>query len=170
MFFELIRVQVFTKAELQVSNEYFDYFNKNNSKQIESIGLKHINLKEASAKIRLKLDKQQESLIINNKSTESNDYLTDAVFVHLHNHTQFSVLQSTISVPALVKAAVQEKMPAVAMTDHANLMGAFHFVRDILNHNKAINAVNSALIAKGEEPTGLPLKPIVGCEFLFVMI
>ncbi len=164
-FFELIRVQVFTKAELQVSNEYFDYFNKNNLKQIESIGLKHINLKEASAKIRLELDKQQESLIINNKSTESNDYLTDAVFVHLHNHTQFSVLQSTISVPALVKAAVQEKMPAVAMTDHANLMGAFHFVRDILNHNKAINAVNSALIAKGEEPTGLPLKPIVGCEF-----
>jgi DNA polymerase-3 subunit alpha len=31
-------------------------------------------------------------------------------------------------------------MPAVAMTDHANLMGAFHFVRDILNHNKAAEA------------------------------
>jgi DNA polymerase-3 subunit alpha len=53
--------------------------------------------------------------------------------------TQFSVLQSTISIPQLVKAASKEKMP-VAMTDHANLMGAFHFVRDILNHNKAAEA------------------------------
>jgi DNA polymerase-3 subunit alpha len=44
-------------------------------------------------------------------------------------------------------------MPAVAMTDHANLMGAFHFVRDILNHNKAAEAKNAALIENGEEPT-----------------
>lgn len=47
-------------------------------------------------------------------------------YVHLHNHTQFSVLQSTISVPDLVKAAAKHKMPAVAMTDHGNMMGAFH--------------------------------------------
>ena len=33
-------------------------------------------------------------------------------FSHLHNHTQFSVLQSTISIPALVKAAAHQKMPA----------------------------------------------------------
>jgi DNA polymerase-3 subunit alpha len=56
-------------------------------------------------------------------------------------------------------------MPAVAMTDHANLMGAFHFVRDILNHNKAAEAKNAALIENGEEPTEVPMKPIVGCEF-----
>jgi DNA polymerase-3 subunit alpha len=54
-------------------------------------------------------------------------------------------------------------MPA-AMTDHANLMGAFHFVRDILNH-KAAEAKNAALIENGEEPTEVPMKPIVGCEF-----
>jgi len=85
--------------------------------------------------------------------------------VHLHNHTQFSVLQSTISVAALVKAASQQKMPAVAMTDHANLMGAFHFVRDILFHNKAAEAKNKEAIEKGEEPTEVSMKPIVGCEF-----
>jgi DNA polymerase-3 subunit alpha len=55
-------------------------------------------------------------------------------------------------------------MPAVAMTDHANLMGAFHFVRDILNHNKAAEAKNAALIENGEEPRRF-MKPIVGCEF-----
>jgi DNA polymerase-3 subunit alpha len=44
-------------------------------------------------------------------------------------------------------------------------MGAFHFVRDILNHNKAAEAKNAALIENGEEPTEVPMKPIVGCEF-----
>jgi DNA polymerase-3 subunit alpha len=65
---------------------------------------------------------------------------------------------------AIVKAASKKKMP-VAMTDHANLMGAFHFVRDILNHNKAAEAKNAALIENGEKPTEVPMKPIVGCEF-----
>ena len=51
------------------------------------------------------------------------------------------------------------------MTDHANLMGAFHFVRDILFHNKAAEAKNKAAIENGEEPTEVPMKPIVGCEF-----
>jgi DNA polymerase-3 subunit alpha len=40
-------------------------------------------------------------------------------------------------------------MPAVASHDHANLMGAFHFVRDILNHNKAAETKNAALIENG---------------------
>jgi DNA polymerase-3 subunit alpha len=44
-------------------------------------------------------------------------------------------------------------------------MGAFHFVRDILNHNKAAEAKNAALIENGEKPTEVPMKPIVG--FLF---
>ena len=86
-------------------------------------------------------------------------------FVHLHNHTQFSVLQSTISVADLVKAAVENKMSAVAMTDHANLMGAFHFVRDILYHNKTAQFKNKQAEEAGETPTETIIKPIVGCEF-----
>ena len=57
--------------------------------------------------------------------SKTNHDLTEVNFVHLHNHTQFSVLQSTIAVKDLVAAAVQQKMPAVAMTDHANLMDDF---------------------------------------------
>jgi DNA polymerase-3 subunit alpha len=75
------------------------------------------------------------------------------------------VLQSTISVKDLVTAAVQQKMPAVAMTDHANLMGAFHFVRDILYHNKSAQAKNKQAEENGETPTETIVKPIVGCEF-----
>jgi DNA polymerase-3 subunit alpha len=74
--------------------------------------------------------RKQTATVSKAKLSENKKVLVDTDFVHLHNHTQFSVLQSTISIPQLVKAASKEKMPAVAMTDHANLMGAFHFVRD----------------------------------------
>src|SRR3546814_4161764 len=86
-------------------------------------------------------------------------------FVHLHNHTQFSVLQSTISVSSLVKAAAAHKMPAVAITDHGNMMGAFQFVSAVLNHNKAAEAKNKAATEAGDKPTETVIKPIVGCEF-----
>ena len=164
-FFELIRTEVFTKKELEVEQEYFEDFQLKNPKEIQLIGLKHINLKEASDKIRQQLGGQQTATISKKELSENKEILIDTDFVHLHNHTQFSVLQSTISVAALVKAASQQKMPAVAMTDHANLMGAFHFVRDILYHNKAAEAKNKEAIEKGEEPTEVPMKPIVGCEF-----
>ena len=164
-FFELIRTEVFTKNDLQVEQEYFEDFQLKNPREIQLIGLQHINLKEASDKIRQQLGGQQTATISKQELSDNKQILIDSDFVHLHNHTQFSVLQSTISVAALVKAASQQKMPAVAMTDHANLMGAFHFVRDILYHNKAAEAKNKEAIEKGEEPTEVPMKPIVGCEF-----
>ncbi len=164
-FFELIRTEVFTKNDLEVEQEYFEDFQLKNPREIQLIGLQHINLKEASDKIRQQLGSQQTAPISKQELSDNKQSLIDSDFVHLHNHTQFSVLQSTISVAALVKAASQQKMPAVAMTDHANLMGAFHFVRDILYHNKAAEAKNKEAVEKGEEPTEVPMKPIVGCEF-----
>jgi len=164
-FLELIRREVFTKEELEVEANYFQDFQNKNPREIALIGLKHTNLKEASEKIRQQLGDKQAAPISKEELSDNKQILTDADFVHLHNHTQFSVLQSTISVAALVKAAAEHKMPAVAMTDHANLMGAFHFVRDILYHNKAAEAKNKAAVENGEEPTEVPMKPIVGCEF-----
>jgi DNA polymerase III subunit alpha len=78
------------------------------------------------------------------EATSSNSDLTDTPFTHLHCHSQFSVLQATTQIPELVAAAKEQGMPAIALTDHGNMMGAFHFVRDAL---------------KAE------IKPIVGCEF-----
>lgn len=164
-FFELIRTEVFTKNDLEVEQEYFEDFQLKNPKEIQLIGLQHINLKEASDKIRQQLGGQQTAPISKQELSDNKQSLIDSDFVHLHNHTQFSVLQSTISVAALVKATSQQKMPAVAITDHANLMGAFHFVRDILYHNKAAEAKNKEAVEKGETPTEVPIKPIVGCEF-----
>ncbi|EOZ91285.1 DNA polymerase III epsilon subunit [Indibacter alkaliphilus LW1] len=70
--------------------------------------------------------------------------LVDTPFSHLHVHTQYSVLQATSEIPALIAQVKSMGMPAVAMTDHGNMMGAFHFVKAALAND---------------------IKPIVGCEF-----
>ena len=86
-------------------------------------------------------------------------------FSHLHNHTQYSVLQSTTQIDNLIDLAVKYEMPAVAITDHANLYGAYKFINAIYNHpiNKEIIAHNM----EAEEPKPFALKGIVGSE-LFV--
>ena len=48
-------------------------------------------------------------------------------FVHLHVHTQYSLLEATCRVPKLVKKAVEYGMPAVAITDNGNMFGAVEF-------------------------------------------
>ncbi|WP_281238610.1 DNA polymerase III subunit alpha [Flavobacterium praedii] len=164
-FLELIRRDIFTKEELDVEIGYFKDFKNKNPHEIELIGLKHINLKEASEKIRLQFGEKQAVSVSKEELTENKKVLVDASFVHLHNHTQFSVLQSTIGIGNIVSVTAQNKMPAVAMTDTGNMMGAFHFVSAVMNHNKAASAKNKALVESGEEPTETEIKPIVGCEF-----
>ena len=164
-FFELIRTEVFTKGELNVEQEYFEDFQLKNPRSIQLIGLKHINLKEASDKIRQQFGDKENISISKETLSENKQILIDTDFVHLHNHTQFSVLQSTVSVKDLVAAAVKNKMKAVAMTDIGNMMGAFHFVRDIINHNKSAEAKNKAALEAGETLLETIIKPIVGCEF-----
>lgn len=164
-FLELINRQVFTKEELDVTPDYFVRFKEHNPKEIQLIGLKHINLKAASDKIRQRLQKIEQENIQTTISEADKEDFSVAKFAHLHNHSQFSVLQSTIAIPALVSAAVKGKMPAVAMTDTGNMMGAFHFVSAVMNHNKSAKAKIEAAIEAGEEPTDIEIKPIVGCEF-----
>ncbi|CAM4036150.1 DNA polymerase III subunit alpha [Flavobacterium antarcticum] len=164
-FFELIRREIFTKEELDVPLSYFKEFQERNNQEIPLIGLKHINLKVASDKIRQQLQALESGGTKITVSESAKKDLKEARFAHLHNHTQFSVLQSTIGIPNMVSAAAKFKMPAVAMTDTGNMMGAFHFVSAVMNHNKGAKSKIEASIAAGEEPTDIEIKPIVGCEF-----
>jgi len=66
-----------------------------------------------------------------------------ADFVHLHVHTQYSLLDGAIRIPDLIGKAKAYKMPAVAMTDHGNLFGAMEFYSQVQSSG---------------------IKPIVGCE------
>jgi DNA polymerase-3 subunit alpha len=164
-FFELVRKGEYTKEQLDVQPDYFEHFNKENPQTIQRIGLKHINLKKESAKINARLQKLQTDDISEGDIKENISEMADVDFVHLHNHSQFSVLQSTISISDLVAVAAEHDMPAVALTDHANMMGAFHFVKAVNNHNKSVQAKNAEAEEKGELPSLKEIKPILGCEF-----
>jgi DNA polymerase-3 subunit alpha len=51
-------------------------------------------------------------------------------FVHLHNHTQYSLLDGVSKIPALVARAKELGMPALAITDHGNLFGSVAFYEE----------------------------------------
>ncbi|HCW65570.1 MAG TPA: DNA polymerase III subunit alpha, partial [Leeuwenhoekiella sp.] len=163
-FFELVRRRIFTQEELDVPAGYFENFSEANPQPIEFIGLKHINLKKASDEIRKELQKADQADISKEEIKENKEQLAKVDFVHLHNHSQFSILQSTASVHDLVAAAKKHKMPAVGITDMGNMMGAFHFVKALTAHNKAAQKKNDELLEAGEEPTETIIKPIVGAE------
>src|SRR5258708_7192811 len=48
-------------------------------------------------------------------------------FVHLHLHSQYSLLESSLQLDEVVKRAVDLKMPALAVTDYGNMFGAIEF-------------------------------------------
>src|SRR5690242_28376 len=50
-----------------------------------------------------------------------------ADFVHLHNHSDFSLLDGASSIPGMVERAAELRMPALALTDHGSLFGAVEF-------------------------------------------
>ncbi len=186
-FFELIRKYNYTEEELDVDANYFNDFSEKNPKTIQIIGLKHINLKKASEKIAKRLLEKTTSKISNVDITKNISTLKTAEFSHLHNHTQFSILQSTMSFNDLVNEAASYNMPAVAMTDHGNMMGAFKFVAAVASYNKGIESQKKEIENKrkeiaikrkeaterGEDFKETVLKeitqkiitPIVGCEF-----
>lgn len=160
-FFELIRREVFSPEELQVDTGYFVSFKQKYPSTFPSAGLKHVNLKAASDAIREKRASGAGTVRVDKVLVED---LANASFAHLHNHTQFSILQSTIAVEALVDCAIKNKMPGVALTDHGNMMGAFKFVSKVAAYNRELEEKKKAAEANGEAWDVLPLKGIVGCE------
>lgn len=80
-------------------------------------------------------------------------------FSHLHVHTQFSLLDGAADIKALYKKSMADNMPALAITDHGNMFGAFQFVAE---------AYNNKLNPDDPKDKRLKVKPIVGCEFYLV--
>lgn len=69
--------------------------------------------------------------------------MAQAPFVHLHCHTDYSLLDGACEIGQLMQAVAEQGMPAIAMTDHGNLFGAVHFY--------------NAARARG-------VHPVIGCE------
>ena len=56
-------------------------------------------------------------------------------FVHLHNHSDFSILDAATRIPDMVKKAGDEGMPAIALTDHGYMFGIPNFDLECRNYN-----------------------------------
>src|SRR5690349_14826535 len=69
--------------------------------------------------------------------------MSEAPFVHLHVHSEYSILDGACRIPDLVKRAAELEMPSVSLTDHGSMAGAVQLFKQ----------------AKG---TGV--KPVIGCE------
>jgi len=69
--------------------------------------------------------------------------MADIPFVHLHLHSDFSLLDGACEITKLVQTVAEQKMPAVALTDHGNLFGAVQFYNAAKHHG---------------------VEPIIGCE------
>lgn len=55
--------------------------------------------------------------------------MTSENFVHLHVHTEYSMLDGAARVPDLMAEVARQGMPAIAMTDHGNVFGAYEFYK-----------------------------------------
>lgn len=75
-------------------------------------------------------------------------------FVHLHNHSEYSLLDGAARIKELVAKSADLGMPAVAVTDHGNMFGVLKLYEECKK------------VSKEREAQGLPgIKPIIGCEF-----
>ncbi|MCF8276146.1 MAG: DNA polymerase III subunit alpha [Flavobacteriales bacterium] len=154
-FLELVRLQIIPTSKTGLTTDEFKVFQDVNPNPFKTEDIDVGNQVAASKKAAIK---KIETAAPKVEITHD--------FAHLHCHSQFSVLQATIRIKNLVTRAVEYGMPAVALTDHANMFGTFHFVNEIEAANASV-ADHNAKIEAGEAQGQLkkPIKGIVGCEF-----
>jgi len=148
-FLELIRLSVIPFAKAGMTAEQLQNYKSINQNPFELIGL---NIEPYS---KVDTPELENEIIVDVEQENVVETISESPFAHLHVHSQFSILQATIDVKALVNKAAEMGMPAVGLTDHTNMFGAYKFIDAVLSH--PINAN----LEKGETPK---LKAVLGCE------
>jgi DNA polymerase III subunit alpha len=151
-FLELVRLGVTTAGKLGADPEVIRQFIIMHPEPIQPEKVAVRDYRAPSADSR-------QSSVVSRQSSEINSQIPEleipepgtrnpepdaGFFCHLHVHSQFSILQATADVKEIIAKAVKYKMPAIALTDHGNLYGAFTFIGEAVKNN---------------------IKPIIGCEF-----
>jgi DNA polymerase III subunit alpha len=124
------------------AKSFFGLIEKKIVSPIDSTPLTEINYEAPSLEVGNSA-KRVKIKGIDYSGASAND-ITDKQYVHLHVHSQYSVLQAVPDVVELIAKAKANNMESIALTDFGNMYGAFKFVSEALKHN---------------------IKPIVGCEF-----
>jgi len=142
-FLEMIRIGLIPAKKMGLLEETIIQFIQDHPNPIspENIQIRNFGSPEPETDGSLAaLGTGQEPETINKKQ--------ETTFTHLHVHSQYSVLMATADLKELIKKAVELKMPAIALTDHGNLFGAYSFINEAIKNN---------------------IKPIVGCEFYIAL-
>ena len=150
-FLELLRKEIISFEKVGMNDADFQNFIKNNPSTIQLIGLNIQPYEKESIDERQK----NEELPIEHIDVTNQNEDINSCFSHLHVHSQYSILQATGDIKLLVDKAVEFNMPALGLTDHANMFGAYKFINTVLNH-----PINKNY----EDGKKLKLKPILGCE------
>ncbi len=137
-FLELIRLGVIKENDLPVTKGEYEEFMKLN---IEPFPFQDDHLKHSPAE-KLTIDLPPVE-IKDEKEAPDNETDFKQPFVHLHVHTQYSILDGAASIKELIAKAKKDGMPALAITDHGNMFGVKMFHSDSMRNG---------------------IKPIIGCE------
>lgn len=141
---ELIRTGVFTAQEVGLTSEELETFREVNPDKIAAIGL-NTKAYKPSKPIEIQSGDSNAETTQIPCDPSYNKPIEELSFVHLHNHSRYSVLQSTTDLNDLTATAKALQMPAVALTDAGNLFAAYEFLK----------------VAAAEG-----IKPILGCEVM----
>ena len=159
-------VQATAKTFFEIVKRGITRVSEISSSELMNIQYQNVDLSELLAhELKLKASKKTETKHTHQSSISNDANSNNINFSHLHNHSQFSVLQSVSDIGDLVKRASDYNMPGLAITDHGNMYGAFLFWQTIDKQNKNIKSHNEA-IEKGEKigEKKQELKCIIGCE------
>ncbi len=119
-FLELIRVGGIGQDKLQMSDAQIEAFRKNNPKPIEPAGIEYESFKVDSFD-HISIEEEERRL------AEAAANAGSQPFVHLHVHSQYSILDGAAKTADLAAKAKADGMTAVALTDHGNLFGGKEF-------------------------------------------
>ena len=133
-FFELIRLGIISPAMLKMNPDIINQYIEVSDGVVQSVGFEYESYHE---------EEPDEPEDFSLTAAMTSDHDSEASFVHLHVHTQYSVLDGLTDISQMVKKAKENGMTALAITDHGYMYGVkkFHQIATLAG-----------------------LKPIIGCE------
>ncbi|WP_185873618.1 DNA polymerase III subunit alpha [Blattabacterium cuenoti] len=141
-FLELLRIGIISDKDIGISNNFITFFRKKYSSTISD----RIVFLQKKKEYIDDIEKKK----IENDNNDNDEKFQKKRYSHLHNHTTFSILSSTIGIQSMIDKAINFNMPAVGITDYGNMMGAFYFLN-------AIHSANQKFYPKN-------IKGVIGCE------
>ncbi|TRX71034.1 DNA polymerase III subunit alpha [Carboxylicivirga sp. M1479] len=120
-FLELLRVDGLSPDLHKLSPTQIQSFKQNNPATIELVGIKYESFKVNTSFDDISIEEEERKLREAAKNVEQQP------FVHLHVHSQYSILDGAAKTTAIAAKAKEDGMPAVALTDHGSMFGIKEF-------------------------------------------